>query len=182
MNLLERNADALELKSPCHGEIFCARPRKSVSVETYQATFWTGCPLELENRGAWLETGTTLCLVGNTTAREATVLVQQQEIDLIRPGQPVMFRLADHPRGQISGRVIVVASSPVQDIADELVNDEFANLARIESAAQPQYLVRVRLDGDADPLPIRSTGRARIYVESASIVSRIGKFLADTFG
>jgi putative peptide zinc metalloprotease protein len=175
--LLEKNAHELVLTSPCRGQVYCERPRTSVSVGDHQAEFWTDCPMEHSNRGAWLETGTTLCLVGDPAKRDAIVLLRQQEIELIRAGQTVTFRLADQKRGQVSGRVIGVASSPAEGIGDEL-----AIAAQIEQAAAPHYLVRVRLDQEALPIPIRTTGRAKIYVESASIAERISRFLADEFG
>lgn len=109
--------------------------------------------------------------------REAIVLLRQQEIELIHAGQEVTFRLADQVRGKINGRVIAVASSPAEEIAEELLV-----AAHIEPQGPPHYLVRIQIDGETVPMPIRTTGRAKIYVQSASIATRVGRFLADNFG
>jgi putative peptide zinc metalloprotease protein len=175
--LLQKNASEFVLTSPCDGQVFFDRPRVADSVGQYEAEFWTGSPIDRSNRGAWLETGTTLCLVGDPTNREAIVVLRQQEIELVHVGQQVTLRVADRQRGRVKGRVIGIASSPAKAIVDEL-----AIAARIESAASPHYMVRVRLEPLSVPLPIRTTGQAKIYVQSASIVQRISRFLADTFG
>jgi hypothetical protein len=136
--------------------------------------------MDERNRGAWMQDGTVLGVVGDPVQREATLLLQQQEIELVRLNQVVSLLLPDHPRGSVTGRVIEVAGVPVTHVPSELSETGLA--ASVEESSLPRYQVRVRLDRSSDPLPVRLTGQAQISVESVSILRRLSRFLSDSFG
>lgn len=175
--VLEKNAGELELRSPCRGKIYATRTKNPISTISYQAKFWADTPIDLVNRGAWLESGTVVCIVGQAAAREATVLLRQEQVDLVGCNQIVSIRLADYPRGRLTGRVIDVSVSPAEKIPDELMES-----AETSSNSSPSFLVRVRLDDVSLAVPIRTIGHAKIYVDRQSIWRRITRFLADAFG
>lgn len=175
LSLLNKNARELEIIAPRNGRLFSARPRADVTTVSHSAGFWTGTPLQPWNRGAWLESGTEIGLVGDASAREAVLLVAQQEVERVQANQHVTFRFADHRRSQITGRVIDIGTSPADDIPPELNIGGDSEVGR-----SPRYLIRVRLDDTSFPIPIQTTGHAKIKVDSESIAKRMARFLADT--
>ena len=178
--LQERIAQRLELTSPREGRVF-APPRERTKVaDSRQPRFWEGTPLEPINRGAWLREGTVLCLIGDAKGREAVVLTRQQEVQAVQPDQRVTILLADRNRGSVTGTVLEVAAT-----ASEEVPAELQQTGLIDASAGDDlrlYQVRVSLDPTRVTLPVRMTGMARIHVSSASIWTRLGRFLRDSFG
>ena len=138
--------------------------------------------MQPENRGAWLEEGTVLCFVGDKLAREAIVLLRQQDVELIRPNQRVSLLLADRSRDMVTGRVLEVAATPLEDVPSELQHGGLLDPLSVESGRTPMYQVRVSLSQASVVLPVRMTGRASIGVSYASILSRLSRFLSGSFG
>jgi putative peptide zinc metalloprotease protein len=177
----ENVAAQLTLASPRSGRIFAPPQRPPQTTDDRYPRFWTGTPLEPLNRGAWLGEGTVLCIVGDTTMREAILMLRQQDVELIVPNQPVKLLLADTIRGAVTGRVLEVAASPSEEIPAELQRSGRVNPSAGSDKA-PLYQVRVSLDRTSAPLPVRLTGHAQVSVSSASILARIARFLSDSFG
>ncbi len=123
-----------------------------------------------------------LCFVGDKLAREAIVLLRQQDVELIRPNQQVSLVLADRSRNTVTGRVIEVAATPLEDLPSELKHGGLLDPTSVESGQAPVYQVRVSLNPESVVLPVRMTGRVRIAVINASILSRLSRFLSDSFG
>ncbi len=109
-------------------------------------------------------------LVGDPKQRVAILAVSQDEIELVRIGQPVLFMIASHPRGSITGTVTELATSPMATESDK-------NL----SPTSPTYQVRVRIDDKAVTLPVGLRGTASITVDRSSMIHRIARFLAGAF-
>jgi putative peptide zinc metalloprotease protein len=171
------------IRSPRGGRVFSPHNQVGQSTDNRQPRFWTSTPLDPTNRGAWLEEGTILCVVGDQSAREAIVLLRQQDIELIGPNQTVTLLLADKHRGAVTGRVLEVAASPSQELPKELARDGIIDPSATESSQNtPYYQVRVSLERTSGALPVRLTGHAQISVSSASILTRIGRFLSGSFG
>ncbi len=179
--LRRKVADHLLLASPRSGRIFAPPELVPPPMDDRQPRFWSGTPLEPMNHGAWLTEGTRLCIVGDSTAREAVVMMRQQDVELVGINQPVTLLLADRRRGAVTGRVLEVAASPSEPIPAELKRGERIDPAAV-SARTPYYQVRVALDPTPIALPVRLTGHARIKVHHASILARIARFLSDSFG
>lgn len=177
---LQRLLDQFVVRSPSQGRLFAPHNRNRSSPMNHESEFWAGYPMDEENRGAWMQDGTVLGVVGDPDNREATLLLRQQEIELVRVNQAVSLLLPDHPRGSVRGRVVEVAGVPVTHVPSELSATGLA--ASVEESDFPRYQVRVRLDRSSQPLPVRLTGQAQISVESASIFKRLSRFISDSFG
>ena len=66
----------LTLTSPAAGTVLPPRRRHEPSV-TGELPSWSGQPLDRANEGAFLETGTLFCLVGDPQSLEAVLLIDQ---------------------------------------------------------------------------------------------------------
>ncbi len=170
LQLKRDQAQKLTLQAPCDGVVFKPPPHNLEDHDDRAAHFWNGTPLDPINQNAWLEQGTVVGMVGDESRREAILLVPQEQVELLRTGQPVTLRIASLPRGTITGTITAVAISPLDREID--LNDV---------PGPPQYQVRVRIDPTRVTLPVRLRGIARITVDQASVLQRFGRFLAGAF-
>ncbi len=184
---LERRAEAerLLIRAPRSGRVFAPRNQYQPTPEADAIQTWHGTPLDAKNIGSFFAQGTLLCSVGDVTQREAIVLVRQQDIALLRRGQAVQLLRATDPAGHHAGAVIEVATSPIIQAAREFfaagLVDPSASATSPGATRNTYYQVRVRLNDSQHPLRIRSTARAKIRVERASLASRLFRSANDTF-
>jgi putative peptide zinc metalloprotease protein len=184
--LQERLAEVerLTIRSPRSG-VLLAPPSQSAEQHMNDLGQWTGTPLEPRNVGANLATGTLVGLIGNPKQLEATLLVEQGEITLVRPGQQVSLRMNLNPGQVLDGEIVDLSPSRVDELPRELV--AVADIPqKTDSQGRPMplgkiYQARVKLTGTAVPLVIGAVGRARILVAPQSLIERFGRFLSSTF-
>ncbi len=147
---------------------------------------WTETPLDPRNRGAYLETGTVICLVGDPQGLAATLVIDGADLDLVRVGQSVQVHFDELAGGSIGGKIAAIGELDVKVAPPELVIA--GNLpSRIDESGAPRplstsYQARVEFD-QHQPLTLRSgaIGRAKITVESQSLAARLIRYLRQTF-
>ncbi len=171
-------ASRLTLRSPRSGKIFSPYSRFDSRSDREPRT-WEETPLASQNNGAWFDEATEWCTVGDARAREAVVLVGQQNIPLVQPNQRVRFLMSDQRRGSVTGRVIEVSASPADKIPEEFVTTGW--IKREADRRDTYYQVRVVLDDPEISLPVRRIGHVRIEVSPSSIANRIGRFVSRSF-
>ncbi len=182
---LREEAERLVIRAPQSGRLFAARNRHQVVDEEREIRTWDDTPLNEKNQGAYFDEGTLLCSIGNSIRRDAVVLVRQQDIAMVRLGQSVQLLTPAHIRGGNTGIVTEVASSPILDVPREFfaagLVDRSPDSGNVGETRNTYYQVRVRLSAGEAPLVIRSTTRARIKVQPASLAARLIRFLSDSF-
>ncbi len=181
-----KEAERLTVRAPRGGRVFAPRNRvPELTADDQVRETWEETPLSPTNRGAVFAEGTLLCTIGDPRRREAIVLVRQQDIALVRSGQAVELMTRTTRRGHYAGVVTEVAASPIDQVPREFfaagLVDPASNPAAVRNTRGTYYQVRVRLDEVGDPPIVRSTARARIKVPSASLASRLSRFLSDSF-
>lgn len=147
---------------------------------------WRGTPLDPENRGAVLETGTLVCLVGDPGEQQARLVIDQGGVQYVRPGQRVRIRLDQLPGRMIEGTVEEISAQALESAPRELADgDELAVVRRPEGTIRPRetsYEARVRLD-ETERLPLlRARGQAKIVTAPQTLGHRVYRFVRRTFG
>jgi putative peptide zinc metalloprotease protein len=180
-----RDLDRLALTAPQDGTLLPPhrQPRQTASGDL---PTWTNTPLDPRNRGAYLETGTVVCLVGDPARLEATLVVDQADIDLIRVGQKVQIHFDELPGQSLSGTIASIGELDLKVAPRELaIAGDLPS--RIDESGTPRplsasYQARVDLD-PAERLSLRSgaLGRAKISVDSQSLARRLIRYLRQTF-
>lgn len=166
------------------GTIFPARLRRA-STAKGELPQWTGSPLDRENQGCYLETGSELCRIGDPGRWEAILLVDEDQVALVRAGQAVRLLVDQFPENTLEGTIVELARLDLQEAPPELI--ERGELAwRQDQADQGQplrtyYQARVQLTTTDARLLAASTGLARISVAPQSLGARAWRFLAGTF-
>lgn len=109
--LKERKADAarLAVRSSTAGTVLPPFDHVPESHDTVALPSWTGTPFDGENAGAWLHSGTTVGLVGDPQKWVANLIVDEGDIDLIKPGHPTELVLDEYPANSFQGRVSEIA-------------------------------------------------------------------------
>ncbi len=140
-----------------------------------QLPTWSGIPLEPENLGAFLPISTLFCQIGNPQQMEAILVIDQSEIELVRPGQKVDVKLEELPGRIFTGRITEIAPEALRVAPKALSTKYKGELATktdptngVEHPMSTSYQARVPLEEPKDLLPLLRlglTGQAKIYAD-----------------
>ena len=184
--LAQRHQDAerLVLRSPCSGTVL-PPPRQRSKMASGALPTWTGSPLDQRNWGTYLREGTTVCLVGNPDSRAALLMVNQDDINLVRVGQRVRVLWNELSGEILMGEIVELAALDLDTLPREAVvrlNIPVRTTAGgVVRPVGTWYQARVQLDETDAPLPRGSAGTAKILVDPQSLFSRLVRWLEQTF-
>lgn len=188
LDQLTSEVQRLRLSSPLDGMVL--PPPNVIRSRTADDSLpdWHGAPLDTDNLGATVHEQTLFCYVGDPTRQDALLLVDQNAVEFVRPGQSVRLRFLSAPGKLREGRVEEIASSRSEVLPRELMVARLAAARHTSTGSAPDevsYEVRVRLvDEIASQTPsvtLYSPGKARIACGSQSLVSRFWRLLRNTF-
>ena len=83
---------------------------------------WSGRPLDPENQGCYLQTGTLVCQVGDPDRWEAVLLVPEDEMEFCATGQSVRLLLDQMAGEPLTGKIVALAEIDADDPPIELVD------------------------------------------------------------
>jgi putative peptide zinc metalloprotease protein len=182
-----REAKRLTLTAPVDGIVIPAPrlPRHLTpdNLELRLAT-WSGSLIEETNRGAHVEPGTLVCLVGDPSRLTAVLLVDDTNVKRLQPDQRAQLRIDQLPGQIIDGEVVEVARHDVRD--SETAGR--ADLAPLFTGLVPLgqttalYQAQVRFESPpAQSLVIGGRGEAKVIAERITLGRRILRYFAQTF-
>jgi putative peptide zinc metalloprotease protein len=178
------DSQRLTLSAPAAGTVL-PPPQRNEQHGEGELRFWAGAPLDERNRGARLETGALVCLIGNPRQLEAVLVIDQADIEFVRAGQRARILLPQLPGRVLGGVVEEIAEIDLQAAPAALVCAGYLPaLEDQRSVRRPLstcYLARVLPDAHDHPLLIGACGRAKIRVAPRSIGWRIRRYLSRTF-
>ena len=180
---LSEEVQRLRLKSPIEGIVLPPPNLARTPATDEQLPDWYGTPLEAINRGATVREQTLFCYVGDPARQDAVLLVDQNAVEFIRPGQTVRLRFLSDPGATREGRVEEVAAARSETVPRELTVAHLAAVRHTSAGATPaevSYEVRVRLT-DESATALYSPGQARIDCGMLSLGSRLWRLLRHTF-
>jgi len=184
--LRERQADVekLTLRAPVAGVVL-PPPYRGPTTAALSLPGWNGTPLDPQNSGSFLETGTEFCLIGDPQQHEALLAVDETDVEFVRAGQTVKL-LIDHAASyRLTGTVLNVAEIDLDVARRELIeHEDFPTTVDERGVPRPvatAYQARVTLQ-PAEALLIQyGSGRARIRTEPLSLGARLLRFARRTF-
>jgi putative peptide zinc metalloprotease protein len=145
---------------------------------------WSGTPIDPENLGSFLETGTQYCLIGDPGRLEAVLVIDQSDVEFIRPGQPVEIQMK-----QLPGTILRGAVGEVAQIDLKVTPPELLPLGIIPTQADEQgvprpvgavYQARVSFNAEGRQLLAGETGEAKIFAEPRSLARRLARVISRT--
>ena len=178
--LQERRAEAdrLVLRATRAGVVIAAPRVESNTADATKLPTWQGHPLERENRGAWIEPGALVCLVGKPEQLAVQALLPEEDVDRLRDGQAARVALWQTPGVVLRGQVVKSADVPLRPAAPNTAAPLISNWSPLQppaSAPGAHYRVQVRLDPHNAPLVVG--GRGRIKIDTGR--STLGHWLTD---
>ncbi len=192
--LAQKEADLQRLRivAPVDGVVVAPPPApERPRTDDADLPSWTGTPLDKRNVGAsYSPQGqqNLLCIIGNPQEWEASIVIDQDDVSLVREGEEVRLMLEEsayhvfvstisqvdnfEPLPVVSPRLASTTGGPLAaqqnpDGSVRPLNTSFRAIARLND---PQGLLRNGL-----------IGTARITVKPKTIMQRVGRYLSRTF-
>ncbi len=180
-----RDADRLTLTAPTSGIVIAAPNTEARKTQGGRLNTWSGNLLDEKNRGALVEPGTLVCLVGDPNDLSAVLLVDDTDVARLTPGQRVRLILEQAPGQLLVGEVLDVARHDVAS-SDSTMTAR-ADLASLFTGLAPpgradtHYQVRVKLDQPGHALAIGGRGEAKVAAERITLARWLARYFAQTF-
>jgi putative peptide zinc metalloprotease protein len=183
----QRDAESLVLRAPMAG-IVVSPPWKSLQpLPDDQLPQWWGTPLEPQNLGATLESGTVICSIGDPKLLEAILIVDQSRIPFLRRDQRVELKLHEFPDQIFFGQIDEIEQQPVSALTIQLSTRAGGEVPTTtkegsEEPTRASYRVRMLLDNNPDlSVRVGMTGIGKIHVEQQTLGYRLWLLVNETF-
>lgn len=181
----QKERERLVLRAPIAGRVLAAPRRPEPGYSHGRLRNWSGTPLDKENLGATLETGTVVCYVGDPARLEVRAPIDQGDVPLVRPGQSVFVQVPGFPGLMLQGAVAEVARSEIESASRELAaGKEIPLKMDREGLARPVevlYEARADLEPCDEAVFFGARGRVKVAVDSQSLGQRAWRGIARTF-
>ena len=174
----------LTLTAPVAG-IVLPPPHRESPAAVGQLASWSGSPLDAENQGGYLETGSLFCLVGDPQRLQANLVIDQAGVEFVRAGQRVRLLLDQLPGEVLWGTIAEIAEIDLKIAPRELAAEEaLATRKDASGAMRPisaSYQARVELDPNQPQMLRGTAGQAKIHVDPQTLGARLERYLSRTF-
>lgn len=187
----QRDLEQMRIVAPAAGTIIPPpRARDRARHEDAELPMWSGTPFDPGNLGANMSSDgpqNLFCQIGDPNAWEALLVIDQDDVDLVREGQQVRL-MFDESAYHVYVSTITQSSTDVMDQAPARLAS--TNGGPLPAKAEPDGTVRpistssqavAPLDNSSGLLRNGLIGRARITTEPRTLSQRIGRYLSRTF-
>ncbi|MCE9544991.1 MAG: HlyD family efflux transporter periplasmic adaptor subunit [Planctomycetia bacterium] len=188
--LAERQRDLghLTLRSPRSGIVLPPPMVKATAKSEEGLVAWSGTPLDRQNLGTWLNTGSQACYIGNPKQLEAVLVIDQADIQFIHEGQEVALLLDSMAGRSIVGKVAAISQAELKTSSQRMSTKHGGQLdtrsdpeTGQERPASPSYQASVVLDNSDHVLRLSLKGEARVQVGTETLGRKLWRFLSRTF-
>jgi putative peptide zinc metalloprotease protein len=181
-----RDAQRLQLVALRAG-VVSPPPRISPTLPEEDLPTWSGMPCDDHNLGCYLEVGTLVCLVGDPSAVDALLIVDQNDIEFVRPGQAVEIMLNEYRRQTTVGKVAQIAQIDLEKVPLVLSHKSGGEVSTVSDESGGERPIRIAYQARV-PLPDTElsllpgfSGRAKIDVGREPLGRRIMRLFRQTF-
>lgn len=182
-------AESLVIRAPRSGYILTPR-EKFVSYSTerqVQLPVWRGAAFDEVNRGAYVESATVVCQIGDPAALEVVLAVPQEQMEFLRAGQQVDVQFPHLAGRRFSTQISRIAPTKMERVVPALDSRYGGPIVTEMNASgqseplQATYEVICRLEDPDRVLAVGMTGHARIQAGRRSLGQRFLRYLSQTF-
>lgn len=181
----QSDAEQLVLRAPVAGIVVPApwQPNRAYERDTLRS--WRGTLLEPRNLGAWIETGTLLCSVGDPARLEGILVVDQADIQFVQRGQNVRIKLDPMPGVVLLGKITEISKLDMKVAPRELAATGLVPVRTdrtgVSHPATAVYQARVALDHVPAELLVAARGQAKIVASPQSLAARLWRRIQQVF-
>ncbi|MDR1959971.1 MAG: biotin/lipoyl-binding protein [Planctomycetaceae bacterium] len=183
----KRELQEMTLAAPIAGTVIPPEWRTYRELPGGQLSGWWGTPLEPRNTGASLERGTLFCEVGDPAKMEVIIVLNQDNINFVMPGQKVEMMFVEYPGVRFGGTVKDVESRQMETIPTQLSTKGKGEVPtktdtdNTEKPSSPSYRVSVLLDNPDRLIHVGMTGRGKIHVAPQTLGQRAWRIVMQVF-
>ncbi len=182
-----KDREELVLVAPRDGVVLPAPGVPKRTDPSGRLPSWTGHTLSKKNIGATFAPGTVFCMVGDRHLFEAVMVIDQSEVEFVKPGQPVDLKLDAFPYQTFRGTVEQIAETHIEDGSERLsvksggqvptTTDESGR----ETPISTSYEALMTLDDPDGTFTPGMRGTSRIKVGSRTVGQWLLRLLWQTF-
>jgi putative peptide zinc metalloprotease protein len=148
---------------------------------------WERSPLHHENIGSHLEAGTLFCTVGDRHDMQAVLIIDQGDVEFVRPEQPVRIKLDALADATLRGTISEIAHQPLDESPAQVSSRSGGELATEtddrgrERPISSSYQAKVPLQNSDGLLEPGFRGRAKILCGTRTCFQWAWRSLLRTF-
>lgn len=179
IELKKLQAAPLILKAPRSGVVAAAPNVPQAPIVGHQLSEWSGVPLDEKNLGALFEPNTVLCMVADEDRYEAIVILDQSDVQLVKPQQPTKFCMEQYRDQVLQGHVLYSSHDELEIVPRELSQTNGGPIAikPIAAGGEKPLLKSFEVYATIDLKPLGTSvqlgdgfcGSAKINVGTASL-------------
>lgn len=184
---LNSDRDRLLIRAPRDGRVWPVRTEavtEPTSDQEQHLPDWQGQPLDRQQVGSFLETGTWLCSVGGREDWQATAWVSPGQVKSLSPGMKVRLRLPHQPGVILDGEVASLSRVNSVDVpavvAADFPRPADSNRGSSSPPAESLYQVRINLTSGKTPLWVDARSEAIFFLPKQTAADWAKEFLAET--
>lgn len=184
----ETDAKRLTIRAPADGVVLPPPEVPAPPTGDNRLHHWHGMPLDARNVGCTLDVGTLVCRIGDPLRMEASLLVDQSEIEFLALDQPVDVRVNELPGRTWQATIREISRSDAKITPRSLSNKAGGDVATrtdesgTERPRSTSYEVRVAPLDDADGLlRIGVRGEAKVHVGRQTAAAFVVRKFRSTF-
>ena len=186
--ILDRRRDWLKLRAPLAGTVMPPPEKKPDPKVEGRLPTWDGSLMRPKNLGARVEQNDVLCMVGDPTAFEAMLIIDQSDLPFVSTEMNALVRLDAYVDDTFEGKIEAIAASDMEVASPSMSTQAGGRMALVTDASgvqRPQsasYEALVPLQ-DLQQIALRPgmRGRAKIKAEKQTLISRLWRVLNRTF-
>jgi len=178
--------DRLALKSPAGGTVLPPPETPQRPDTTGELQTWHGLPMDKRNLGAHFNESVLFCSIGDPRKMEASIVIDQDDIEYVRRGQHVEIKLEELPNRTYQSEIIEIGPE-YKVVSRQLTNKTGGELATrtdeagLERPMNPSYPARAPLDDDEGLLFIGLRGKAKVAAQWQTLGQRGWRLFLRTF-
>jgi putative peptide zinc metalloprotease protein len=187
LKLMEFDRARLTLVAKVGGTVIAAPSEMTKPHADVQLESWTGSTLDPKNLGATLPSGQLFCQIGDPQKMDAAILIEQGEMDFVKPGQEVEVKLDSLPGTTFETEITRFSYEKLLYAPKQLsnkANGEIETVTDETGAEKPintLYQAKALIIDDTGVVRPGMVGRAKIHAGYQTLGQRFWRFITRTF-
>lgn len=183
----QRDAQRLAISAPLAGWVIPPPRVAAGQRDSANLPGWSGTPLELRNRHAFLPEGVPVCQIGDPRRLEAILAIDQGDMEFVRKGQAVDIMLEQLPGHRFRSEIGQIAQLDMKVMPQSLSSKSGgALITRTDPSGHERpesttYQGSAEIDDEAGLLLVGATGTAKIHTGYRTVAQRAWRYLCQTF-
>ena len=185
--LKESDRARLTLVAHTGGTVIAAPSEMPRPHQEYKLDTWTGSTMDPKNIGATLPASRLFCQVGDPNFMDAALVIDQGEMDFVRPGQIVDLKLDALPGDTFESEIKELSYEKLIYASKQLSNKHKGEVETatdetgMEKPISTLYQAEARLANAEGVIRPGMRGRAKIHAGYQTLGQRFWRFLTRTF-